>query len=269
MIGTEMSAYTDYLTSRANHELAVRDRIPPSLRRFQSLYVSIFGIPEIGVQERIDRVLSLIPPHSTSLVDLGAGAGMLLAAAARKWPGMRMAGVELDQESYRLATKTVPAAEMRNADITKLPLATFSTKFDVATCVDVLEHVPDEKLDGFLQAACQLLIPNGTLIVHVPQRNQRRHFKAFSTWEHHDHEREGFDAAELRRILMKGGFCDIRVYETFGYLASLAWEANMLAAGGLVQALIFPLALAVCRFDRYLRSKHYNGVIVIAKKAAP
>jgi SAM-dependent methyltransferase len=265
MIGSELANHTGYLLNRASSELAVRPTVGTISQRLAPVFVKTFGVPETGAQMRILHAMSNVPAGALRIVDVGCGAGMLLGGLHRNLPTRELVGIEIDHESSRVAAAAHPYAIVVNDDAIVVA-DKMANRFDCAITIDVLEHVHDKALPDFARSLFTLLRPGGTLIVHVPAINQRRHFKTFEDWGHHDHAREGFSAASLSELLRANGFRVDRIAGTFGYLASLAWELNMLSAAKPIQAVAFPLLMGLTVLGERLPSARYNGLLCVATR---
>ena len=102
----------------------------------------------------------LLPPAprpGAVLVDLGCGAGLLAAHAARL--GYRHVGVDLVAVSLRVAAEhgVLPL----RGDVQRLPIA--DGVADAVSAGEILEHVPD--LRATVGEACRVLRPGGTLVL--------------------------------------------------------------------------------------------------------
>jgi len=99
-------------------------------------------------------------PYAKTLLDIGAGTGMLVAEAQKQ--GLTACGVEPSHALSRLAVErglevvqgTYPHRELDGR------------KFDLVCLVDVIEHVEDPA--ELLRAAASALAPNGLLVVITP-----------------------------------------------------------------------------------------------------
>lgn len=259
MIGSELAQKPEYLLSRAQEELNVDSRLGKLAMRFAPMYISLFGVPEVGVHVRIAHALGALRGRVGSVVDLGCGAGFLIGALQRRGQASSVSGVDLDAASVAVARDTHPYAQIEQGNL----LDYKGGPFDVAISIDVLEHMADADVPRFFQKAHDLLKPGGRLIVHTPAMGQRRFFSAFAHWEHHDHEREGFVPAELQALATRQGFRIERCQPTFGGIAALCWEINMLSAGRVWQSIAFPiLNLIAIAADRY--SRVGNGILLVA-----
>jgi 2-polyprenyl-6-hydroxyphenyl methylase/3-demethylubiquinone-9 3-methyltransferase len=110
--------------------------------------------------------------HGKKVLDIGCGGGILseaMAAAGAEVTGIDMAEMSLDvarmhllesglKVDYQLAT----AEDFCSAH---------AGKFDVVTCLEMLEHVPDPA--SIVAAAAQALKPEGTLVMSTLNRNPK------------------------------------------------------------------------------------------------
>ncbi len=105
------------------------------------------------------REIRRLRPHG-SLLDVGCAHGRFLAAARDHY---QCEGVEISEYALTLARKALPDIRLHHA-----PIETFQPGrvYDVVTCFDVLEHVPD--LDAALHRLRGLLVPSGILVIAVP-----------------------------------------------------------------------------------------------------
>ena len=78
-----------------------------------------------------------------SILDVGCGEGVLTEQWADELGGGRIVGIDLDDPKLRAewAKRRRPNLEYRVEDATNLSFA--DDEFDVATAIEVLEHVPD------------------------------------------------------------------------------------------------------------------------------
>jgi len=101
-----------------------------------------------------------------SVLDAGCGTGILLQHILEKYPHVQLTGSEYSPNGLEFARKRLPQAEFRVLDLSKDVL---DNKFDLITCIDVLEHIPDDRaaLKNLL-AMCGghaiLSVPLGALI---------------------------------------------------------------------------------------------------------
>jgi 2-polyprenyl-3-methyl-5-hydroxy-6-metoxy-1,4-benzoquinol methylase len=94
-----------------------------------------------GFERDLDELLQRADP--TSLLDVGCGEGILVHRWARRLAGRRVVGIDLEEESIQAgwAEHQAPNLEYRTMAAENLPFA--DGEFDLATAIELLEHVPD------------------------------------------------------------------------------------------------------------------------------
>jgi 2-polyprenyl-3-methyl-5-hydroxy-6-metoxy-1,4-benzoquinol methylase len=106
---------------------------------------------------------------TTAVLDVGCGDGYLLNHLMRDpevGPGVRALGVDVDEKPIKFAQAFghgVPNLSFRTQDI-----ATVEERFPLVTCVETLEHIPDDVIPAFTGHLDRVVAPGGTLVVSVP-----------------------------------------------------------------------------------------------------
>jgi SAM-dependent methyltransferase len=92
-------------------------------------------------ESTLDELWTIAAPRS--ILDVGCGEGVLTAQWAERLAGGRIVGIDLDDPKLRAEweTRTRPNLEYRAEEATKLSFA--DGEFDMATAIEVLEHVPE------------------------------------------------------------------------------------------------------------------------------
>jgi len=122
-------------------------------------YVDSEGPRRVQMRWLVDRARHL-HPAARSLLDVGAGSGLLVAAATDV--GMQAVGVEPSRSLARRA-RTLGVGVHEGV----LPHAALDGhRFDIVTLIDVIEHVADPI--GLLRGCAARLRPDGRLIVVTP-----------------------------------------------------------------------------------------------------
>jgi SAM-dependent methyltransferase len=93
-----------------------------------------------GFERTLDELFEAADPQS--LLDVGCGEGVLVHKWAQRLEPRRVVGIDLEEESIQAgwAERQAPNLEYRILEATQLPFA--DDEFDVATAIEVLEHVP-------------------------------------------------------------------------------------------------------------------------------
>jgi 2-polyprenyl-3-methyl-5-hydroxy-6-metoxy-1,4-benzoquinol methylase len=94
-----------------------------------------------GFESTLDELWTKAAPES--ILDVGCGEGVLTEQWADKLNGGRIVGIDLDDPKLRAewARRQRENLEYRAEDATNLSFA--DGQFDMATAIEVLEHVPD------------------------------------------------------------------------------------------------------------------------------
>lgn len=96
-----------------------------------------------------------------SVLDAGCGTGILLKRILEKYPHVKLTGFEYSPHGLEVARRRLPNGEFHILDLGKEAI---QGKFDLITCIDVLEHISDDR-----SALRNLLAMSaGHLILSVP-----------------------------------------------------------------------------------------------------
>ena len=129
-----------------------------------------------GMKVVMDELSSL---SFESLVDIGCGDGRFLREFCRQHPGKETLGVDYSDRAIRLASAMNPKIPYECRDIRSDPM---DRSFDVATLIEVLEHIPPSDVSEFLESVSEMLCPGGHLVLTVPHTNkpvQPKHFRHY------------------------------------------------------------------------------------------
>jgi SAM-dependent methyltransferase len=114
-----------------------------------------------GRRRLLDRVISRLPlPPGTRILDAGCGSGRNMVELSRYGA---VTGVELSPVSVAAARER-RVGEVVAGSIVDMPLA--SEAFDLAVCLDVIEHLDDDR--PALRELRRVVAPGGALLVTVP-----------------------------------------------------------------------------------------------------
>ena len=143
----------------------------------------------------LDRSLG----STSRFLDIGSGAGDLVAAVCDRYPTANVRGVELSATGIAIARKRAPRAELLRRDLTgsaEVPTS-WANWADVAVCSEVLEHVDEPR--RLLENAAELLTPACRVLVTVPGG-------PMSAFDRHIGHRRHYSRPELRALLEDAGF---------------------------------------------------------------
>ena len=96
---------------------------------------------QANFEKNLDELFKLAMPNS--LLDVGCGEGVLVHQWAGKLKDKRVVGIDLEEASIQAGWKkrTAPNLEYKIMRAENLPFT--DNEFEVATAIEVLEHVPD------------------------------------------------------------------------------------------------------------------------------
>lgn len=122
---------------------------------------------------RLDWIKSLVPLQGKEVVDIGCGGGILTDAMARN--GAHALGSDLATKSLKVAQLHAIEAQTPNVRYQEISAEDLATErpasFDVVTCMEMLEHVPDP---SSIVCACATLVkPGGWVFFSTLNRNAK------------------------------------------------------------------------------------------------
>jgi 2-polyprenyl-6-hydroxyphenyl methylase / 3-demethylubiquinone-9 3-methyltransferase len=122
---------------------------------------------------RLDWIQSLVPLEGKRVLDVGCGGGILADAMARK--GAQVLGIDLATKALKVAQLHALEAgttgiEYREVSVEALA-ADEPAAFDVVTCMEMLEHVPDPA--SVVRACGSLVKPGGWVFFSTINRNPK------------------------------------------------------------------------------------------------
>jgi 2-polyprenyl-6-hydroxyphenyl methylase/3-demethylubiquinone-9 3-methyltransferase len=158
---------------------------------------------------RLDWIDSICPLNGARVLDVGCGGGILADAMARK--GADVLGIDLADKSLKVAQLQALEAQTPRVAYRQIAAEALAQEqpgaFDVVTCMEMLEHVPDPA--AIVHACAALVKPGGWAFFSTINRNLKSYLFAILGAEHvlrivprgtHDH-------ARLLRPSELGRFC--------------------------------------------------------------
>jgi SAM-dependent methyltransferase len=205
---------------------------------------------------RKTKLLNSLHPNKGRILDIGAGTGdFLVAAKQSKW---QVTGIEPNKTAQQNAKLKNITLYSRLAELPK-------NTFDVITLWHVLEHVPD--LEQQISSICNLLKPNGTLIIAVPNFKSydanyyKQHWAAYDVPRHLWH----FSKTSIHKLFQpyKMKLINTKPMWFDSFYVSLLSEKYKRGRNNYASGFLRGLASNIAG----LRTKEYSSHIYILKKA--
>lgn len=122
---------------------------------------------------RLEWINSFVPLAGLQVLDVGCGGGILADAMARK--GATVTGIDLATKALKVAQlhaleAQTPRVQYREISAEELA-AEAPGQFDVVTCMEMLEHVPDPS--SVVRACSTLVKPGGWVFFSTINRNAK------------------------------------------------------------------------------------------------
>lgn len=122
---------------------------------------------------RLEWINGLVPLAGQRVLDVGCGGGILADSMARK--GATVQGIDLSTKALKVAQLHALEAGTPNVTYREVAAEALAAEapgsFDVVTCMEMLEHVPDPA--SVVQACSTLVKPGGWVFFSTINRNPK------------------------------------------------------------------------------------------------
>ncbi|MEY5097926.1 MAG: bifunctional 2-polyprenyl-6-hydroxyphenol methylase/3-demethylubiquinol 3-O-methyltransferase UbiG [Pseudomonadota bacterium] len=122
---------------------------------------------------RLDWIARQAPLAGRQVLDVGCGGGILSEAMARQ--GAEVLGIDLASKSLKVAQLHALESGLGNVAYREVAVEALAAErpasFDVVTCMEMLEHVPDPA--SVVKACAELVRPGGWVFFSTLNRNPK------------------------------------------------------------------------------------------------
>ena len=126
---------------------------------------------------RLEWINARAPLAGKNVIDIGCGGGILAESMARK--GAKVTGIDLSEKALKVADlhSLESGVQVRYQLVAAEEMAAQEAgQYDVVTCMEMLEHVPDPA--AIVQAAATLVKPGGKVFFSTLNRNPKSYLFA-------------------------------------------------------------------------------------------
>ena len=172
---------------------------------------------------RLEWINAKVPLAGKRVIDIGCGGGILAESMARK--GANVTGIDLSEKALKVADlhSLESGVNVRYKLIAAETMAAEEAgQYDVVTCMEMLEHVPDPA--AIVKACATLVKPGGHIFLSTLNRNPKAYLFAILGEEYvlrllpkgtHDYDKF-ITPAELSQYLRNAGL-DVNSMRGMGY----------------------------------------------------
>lgn len=172
---------------------------------------------------RLEWINARVPLAGKKVIDIGCGGGILSESMARK--GADVTGIDLGEKALKVADlhSLESGVAVRYKLISAEAMAAEEAgQYDVVTCMEMLEHVPDPS--AIVRAVATLVKPGGHVFFSTLNRNPKSYLFAILGAEYilrmlpkgtHDYEKF-ITPSELSQYVRSAGL-DVAGFKGMGY----------------------------------------------------
>lgn len=270
----------------------VKDRFAGFIRKSHFLRTLFYNILDLFFLRSwyVRSVLRDIAPElkahgSWDLLDAGSGFGQYDRFLLKEFPGIRITSIDVkkryleDARRYFREETRHGKIEFFEADLLDLD---YDTDFDVAICIDVLEHIEDDRrVIGNLQEA---LRPGGYFLMHSPSVFSEEDAGGEGEESFVDeHARTGYSREDIREKLESAGLEPVKIAYTYGPKGHFAWELIIkypmiwmtriklwaLPFMAIWYLFTLPIGLVLMKLDMRRENDWGTGIYALARKPGP
>jgi 2-polyprenyl-6-hydroxyphenyl methylase / 3-demethylubiquinone-9 3-methyltransferase len=122
---------------------------------------------------RLEWINQLVPIKDLKVLDVGCGGGILTDSMARK--GAQATGIDLSSKALKVAQLHALEVQTPNVQYREISTEALAAEqpatFDVVTCMEMLEHVPEP--ESVVRACAALVKPGGWVFFSTLNRNPK------------------------------------------------------------------------------------------------
>lgn len=156
----------------------------------------------------LHELLEEIPKNVDSLVDVGCGRGIVGAMTRIYRNPKRLVGIDVFPDYIDFCKKYILYDELYLLDLRQTPLPFKNHEFDVATCIETIEHLPKihgkKLLEELHRVADTIIVSTPSSFFKQPKRHvEHNSFQAHvSHWTVEDFKKRGYKVRGVGNLAM-------------------------------------------------------------------
>ena len=257
----------------------------PKLTTLGRIGLKLHGSTFIGGYLRFQwlkkNIRKYFPSHGKldfKILDAGSGAGSNAFMISNWFSKSTIYGCEYNQDVVSECNQISLQLGFKNLSFfpSDLRILSDQKKYDLIVCMDVLEHIPDNRT--VLQNLISTLKPEGKIFIHVPYIEWLDHsifsienYKEYRLFEAKEHIGENFTIEDFKTQFARLGCSVDSINSTFRFFGRAGWELNQLAQEKFSPKLlpfIIPIAKLFCLIEVVFNFPIWTpgGIFVVATK---
>lgn len=118
-------------------------------------------------KEKIDAVISCLPKQNSKILDLGIGQAYLEERLFRKKLNYKLYGIDISKNSIKKVSSKFKG-DFKQANVFNIEKLYKKNSFDAIVALELIEHIPPQKIFRLYEMIHYLLKPGGVLIITTP-----------------------------------------------------------------------------------------------------
>lgn len=251
------------------------------LRRFFYFLLDLFFLRSWHIRRIIKKsAKNLENKGEWNLLDAGSGFGQYDRFLLNEFKNIRVYSIDV-KEDYLEDSRYYFNEEVREGRIhfetADLLNPALDHKFDFIICIDVLEHIEDDR--RVINNLKNALKPGGYFLMHSPSHYSEEDGAGDDTFVG-EHARAGYSKENITEKLLSAGLSPAKVHYTYGFWGHKAWILsvkypmiwfNKLGMAAVLPLLayypvVMPFCLLMNLADLRTKNTKGNGIYALARK---
>jgi 2-polyprenyl-3-methyl-5-hydroxy-6-metoxy-1,4-benzoquinol methylase len=161
----------------------LEDPIRRIIRSYDSRVIRAYALCRFAIlrQHFLEEIGQYLPKRGR-ILDLGCGFGLFSLYFASQEPGRVLRGVDIDERRISYARKSAGDLKLVNVSYAIGDVLEWDGEagFDAIYILDMIHHLPQHAVKGFLEGLRDRLVPGGTLV--IKEVAYRPAWKRWFTW---------------------------------------------------------------------------------------